>query len=89
MSCNHGLLMGKGTVVGARDGELVNGLGKVVEVEDAYLFPMLKSSDVAKEQRCANRMMIVPQQGIAEDTSHIQRDAPRTWGLLLRPRRAA
>ncbi|HBP53730.1 MAG TPA: SAM-dependent methyltransferase [Synechococcus sp. UBA8638] len=66
----------------SKDGGLVNGLGKVVEVEDAYLFPMFKSSDVAKEKRCANRMMIVPQQGIGEDTCHIQRDAPRTWAYL-------
>ena len=66
----------------SRDGGLVNGLGKVVEVEDTYLFPMLKSSDVAKETPYSNRMMIVPQQEIGEDTSHIQRDAPRTWTYL-------
>ena len=61
---------------------LVNGLGEVVEVEDAYLFPMLKSSDVAKEKPCSNRMMIVPQREIGEDTCHVQRDAPRTWAYL-------
>lgn len=66
----------------SRNGGLVNGLGKVVEVEDTYLFPMLKSSDVAKEKPCSNRMMIVPQQKIGEDTSHVQRDAPRTWAYL-------
>lgn len=65
-----------------KNGELVNGLGKVVEVEDTYLFPMLKSSDVAKEKPFSNRMMIVPQQKIGEDTSHIQRNAPRTWAYL-------
>ena len=66
----------------SRNGRLVNSFGETVDVEETYLFPMLKSSDIAKEQRCANRMMIVPQQGIAEDTSHIQRDAPRTWAYL-------
>ena len=66
----------------SKNGGLVNGLGKVVEVEDTYLFPMLKSSDVAKEKQCSNRMMIVPQREIGEDTSHIQRDAPRTWAYL-------
>ena len=61
---------------------LVNGLGEVVEVEDTCLFPMLKSSDVAKGKPCSNRMMIVPQKGIGEDTCHIQRTAPRTWAYL-------
>ncbi|SAY38793.1 hypothetical protein [Candidatus Synechococcus spongiarum] len=55
----------------SRNGGLVNGPGKVVEVEDTCLFPMLKSSDVAKGKPCSNRMMIIPQQEIGEDTSHI------------------
>ncbi|MCY3536310.1 MAG: class I SAM-dependent methyltransferase [Cyanobacteria bacterium MAG IRC3_bin_20] len=62
----------------SRNGGLVNGFGETVDVEETYLFPMLKSSDVAKEQRCANRMMIVPQQEIGEDTFHIHRDGPYT-----------
>jgi len=66
----------------SRNGGLVNGLGKVVEVEDTYLFPMLKSSDVARGKQYSNRMMIVSQQEIGENTSHIQRDAPRTWAYL-------
>ena len=66
----------------SKDGGLVNGLGETVKVEDTYLFPMLKSSDVAKEKQCSDRMMIVPQREIGEDTSHIQRDAPRTWAYL-------
>ena len=66
----------------SRDGRFVNGLGKVVEVEDTCLFPMLKSSDVAKEKPCSNRMMIVPQRKIGQDTCHVQRDAPRTWAYL-------
>ena len=66
----------------SRDGVLVNGLGEVVDVEDTYLFPMLKCSDVAKEKLCSDRMMVVPQQVVGGDTSHIQRDAPRTWAYL-------
>lgn len=66
----------------SRNGGLVNGLGKVVVVEDTYLFPMLKSSDVAREKQCSNRMMIVPQREIGEDTFHIQKDAPQTWAYL-------
>ncbi len=66
----------------SRNGGLVNGLGKVVAVEDTYLFPMLKSSDVAREKQCSNRMMIVPQREIGEDTFHIQKDAPQTWAYL-------
>ena len=64
------------------DGRFANGLGEVVEVEDNYLFPMLKSSDVAKGRKPSDRMMIVPQREIGEDTSHIRDDAPRTWAYL-------
>ena len=64
------------------DGGFANGLGEVVEVEDYYLFPMLKSSDVAKGRKPSERMMIVPQREIGEDTSHIRDDGPRTWAYL-------
>ena len=32
------------------DGSYENGLGDVVELEDAFLFPMLKSSEVMKAE---------------------------------------
>ena len=64
------------------NGGLENGLGEAVEVEDIYLYPMLKSSDVANGRKRSDRLMVVPQREIGEDTLHIREDAPRTWAYL-------
>ena len=65
------------------DGEYRNGLGKNVNLESDYLYPMLKSSDIAKvcEPR-PSRLMLVPQRFVGEDTSLIERRAPQTWAYL-------
>jgi hypothetical protein len=60
-----------------------NGLGEVVDLEDTYLFPMLKSSDVAAGASTApRRYMLVPQRSVGADTAPIQHLAPRTWRYL-------
>lgn len=60
-----------------------NGLGELVELEDLYVYPMLKSSDLANgAPRSKNRCMIVPQRTVGEDTSAIQARAPKTWAYL-------
>lgn len=66
-------------------GKLVNGLGEVVELEEDYLFPLLKSSDVARGSMSAsNRRMLVPQRRVGEETGSIARRAPVTWQYLQR-----
>lgn len=66
-----------------RDGRLVNGLGEVVEIESTYLFPMLKTSEVATSNpQQPSRWMLVPQRVVGEDTARIQHVAPRTWDYL-------
>ncbi|MGD9945914.1 MAG: hypothetical protein AB7L76_25665 [Burkholderiaceae bacterium] len=62
---------------------LVNGNGELVTLEDTYVFPMLKSSDVVKGRTRTDRFMIVTQRRIGQDTSTIQAAAPRTWDYLL------
>jgi hypothetical protein len=63
----------------------LNGLGEKVDLEDAYLFPMLKGSELAAgKTENPKHVMIVTQRGIGENTSHIQEKAPRTWEYLLR-----
>ena len=67
-----------------REGEKFrNRLGEAVEVEPDYLFPMLKTSEVAngKSGRCT-RYMLVPQRRLGDDTAEIERHAPRTWRYL-------
>ncbi len=67
-----------------KDGTLFNGLKKEVKIEDEYLYPMLKSSDLANNRLDKIRKwMIVTQKYIGEDTSIIKRRAPLTWKYLI------
>ncbi|HLQ43139.1 MAG TPA: hypothetical protein VK137_00300, partial [Planctomycetaceae bacterium] len=61
-----------------------NGLGELVSLEPQFVFPMLKSSDIAQGKTTTNRWMLVTQRSIGEDTSEIARTAPQTWDYLLR-----
>ena len=60
-----------------------NGLGEVVELEDAYIYPMLKSSDLANGRvNNESRWMIVTQTAVGAATTGIKKSAPRTWAYL-------
>ena len=59
-----------------------NGLGEVVSLESTHLYPMLKSSELMKPRPIPSRHMLVTQRSIGEETSFIERDAPRTWSYL-------
>lgn len=64
--------------------ELRNGFGDRVELETEYLFPMLKSSELANNRTGhPKRWMIVPQRESGQDTRAIATDAPKTWQYLL------
>ncbi len=65
-----------------KDDVLVNGSGEPVDVEPEYLFPLLKSSDVAAGRTQANRWMIVTQRSVGEATEPLQSRAPRLWAYL-------
>ncbi len=60
-----------------------NGLAETCQLEDDYLYPLLKSSDLAKglvaEPR---RWVVVPQSYVGESTKHIKYKAPKTWDYL-------
>ncbi len=71
----------------ARDaGGWKNGLGEQVEVEHDVLFPLLKSSDVAKGITKSSRAVIVPQRALGEDTSALRQRAPNAWAYLSKHR---
>lgn len=60
-----------------------NGLKESVSIEETYLFPLLKSSDVAKG--CVNDArlnVVVTQRKIGDDTTQIEHTAPKTWTYL-------
>lgn len=66
-----------------RDGAVyINGYGERVELEDDYLYPMLKSSDLANGEKTPERWMLVTQRFVGDDTSTIARHAPMTWKYL-------
>lgn len=52
-------------------------------LEEAYIYPLFKSSDIGngRTQEC-RKYMLVTQQSIGEDTAHIKEDAPKTWRYL-------
>lgn len=60
-----------------------NGLGEVVRLEKRYLYPMLKSSNIASSgDRTPSRWMLVPQQAVGGETDTIKSNAPKTWQYL-------
>lgn len=69
-------------------GPWVNGLGEPVELEDAVVFPLLKSSDVANGGSRRDRAMVVPQSSLGQDTTSLQTTAPRAWKYLSSHREA-
>lgn len=67
------------------NGRYRNGLGELVELETEYLYPMLKSADIFREDPSApRRWMLVTQRFVGADTSHIRDKAPKTWEYLVR-----
>jgi hypothetical protein len=66
-----------------QDGFLVNGLGEKVDIESAYVYPLLKGSDIANNRiHTTNRYVIVTQKIVGEPTSTIKHLAPKTWKYL-------
>ncbi len=69
----------------SRDGDtLINGLCEAVDLEDDYLFPLLKSSDLGNCRVKIRKFVLVTQKHTGDDTSIIQSVAPKTWAYLER-----
>jgi hypothetical protein len=61
-----------------------NGMGETVAIEDTFIYPMLKSSDIGNRRIHCRAVMLVTQKAIGEDTSPIKMKAPETWHYLKR-----
>ncbi len=63
----------------------VNGMGEQVTLEDDFLFPFAKGSDIANVQvlRDLPQWAIVPQTKLGDDTSAIAKRSPKLWQYLL------
>jgi len=60
-----------------------NGMGEVFDLEGGYVYPMLKSSEIASGRIVEpSRWMLVTQRAVGADTSIIRETAPRTWAYL-------
>jgi hypothetical protein len=67
------------------DDLFINGFDESVDLEENFIFPLLKSSDLAKDVvPNPRRWVIVTQKRVGEDTSHIAKKAPKTWAYLCK-----
>lgn len=64
------------------NGTLKNGLGETVQVEEDFLYPLLKGSDVANRRTITHRYLLVPQKSPGEETRGLKEFAPKTWDYL-------
>ena len=62
----------------------INGWGEEIEIETEYLYPMLKSSDLANNKTDTNRLMLLTQKHTGHNTSILKNTAPKAWNYLLR-----
>lgn len=61
----------------------INGLGELVDIEDIYLFPLMKGSDIAQNRtKSTDRCVLVTQKFVGEPTECIKEVAPKTWSYL-------
>ena len=62
-----------------------NGFGDAVKIEDDYVYPLLKSSDVGNgNTESCRRYVLVTQSFVGEETQLIEQQAPITWAYLKR-----
>ncbi len=66
-----------------QDGKLINGLGERVDLEETFVYPLLKSSAVAGSEKAGLRRVLVTQCNVGDNTSTIAHIAPKTWRYLL------
>ncbi|MCZ6804758.1 MAG: SAM-dependent methyltransferase [Proteobacteria bacterium] len=69
------------------DSSYRNGLNEEVKLEKKYLYPLLKSSDVANGRTNTWRKeVLITQKKVGEETKSIAINAPKTWDYLLKHR---
>jgi hypothetical protein len=60
----------------------INRSGKLVDIEKDLVYPLLKSSDLAKGNLIPRKWVIITQKRIGEKTNYISNLFPRTWKYL-------
>lgn len=65
------------------DDVYLNKLGEQTTLEPLYVYPLLKSSDVANRRvEPIRRFLLVPQTRVGQNVERLQHDAPLTWTYL-------
>lgn len=64
------------------NGHFTNGLHEECQLEVTYLFPLLKSSDIANGRMMPDRYVLVTQRKPSDDTEEVRKRAPKTWAYL-------
>ena len=72
------------TILELRDvnGVLLNKLGFEVDIENEYVYPLLKSSDLNKGNAESDRYVIVTQRKLGDQTKHLEKQQPKLWRYL-------
>lgn len=65
------------------DGKFRNGFGELVELEEDFVYPLLKSSDIANGKLTPRRFVLITQKKANDDTAKISEIAPKTWKYLM------
>lgn len=65
------------------NGHYTNGKQEECRLEATYLFPLLKSSDIANGRMTPEKYVLLTQRKPAEDTAEIRKVAPKTWAYLM------
>ena len=64
-----------------------NGFGEVFYLEDDYLYPLIKGSDLSNG-KMPRKWLIVPQKSITDNVEKIKITAPKTWEYLIRHKKS-
>jgi hypothetical protein len=64
------------------NGRFINGKHEDCQLESTYLFPLLKSSDIANGRMTPDKYVLLTQRKPSDDTAEIKNLAPKTWAYL-------
>jgi len=68
-----------------REGDVYkNGLGERIHLENDFIFPLLKSSDIGNGRIEPRKYVLIPQRSVGDDTANIRLQTPETWEYLNR-----
>jgi hypothetical protein len=65
-------------------GFMKNKLGETVNIEEEYIYPLLKSSDLFNQEIInPQKWAIITQKNLKEDTNNLEKIAPQLWTYLI------